>query len=153
MSSTKKAFKPSEAKSLMKKEQLWLPATPEKTSFQGSFYQPRTPQHNNVSITDGILHTSVQRLDTVPLQSMSNWPLSVTCKSVFLAHESMQLCGLSSGDLCRIFVDGEERSIFWAWPQMASEEKIEALMTSEAMCSLSLPGTLSKSQNDGMVKF
>ena len=142
MSSSKKSLKPSEAKSLMKKEQLWLPATPEKNSFQGSFYQPRTPQHKNVSITDGILHTSVQRLDTFPLKSMSNWPLSIMCKSVFLANESMELCGLSCGELCHIFVDGEEKAIFWAWPQKAAEEKIEALMTSEAMCSLSVPGTL-----------
>ena len=142
MSSGKKALKPSEAKSSMKKEQFWLPATPEKTNFQGSsFYQPRTPQPNNVSITDGLLNTSVQRLDTVPLNSMSHWPFSILNKSVFIAHESMQLCGLSSGELCQVFVGGEERAIFWVWPQTASEEKIEAQMTAEAIFLLS-PGKL-----------
>jgi hypothetical protein len=32
-------------KSLSKKEQLWLPATPEKASLQGSFYQPKYASH------------------------------------------------------------------------------------------------------------
>jgi hypothetical protein len=35
-------------------------------------------------------------------------------------------------------VEGEERGIFFAWPQSASDEKIEALMSYEAMASLAL---------------
>ena len=70
---------------------------------------------------------------------MSNWPVSVIGRSIFLAHESMLLCGLGSGDLCQILVDDEERGVFWSWPQTSSsEEKIEALMTWEAMCSLEI---------------
>ena len=126
MSSGKKAQPLSEAKSLSRKEQLWLPGTPEKSSFQGSFYQPRTPQRHNVSIADGMIHTTVAQLDNVPLKSMSNWPISVLSRSLFLAHESMTLCGLGAGELCQVLVDGDERGIYWAWPQSSAEEKIEA---------------------------
>jgi hypothetical protein len=138
MSSGKKAQPLSEAKSLSRKEQLWLPGTPEKSSFQGSFYQPRTPQRHNVSIADGMIHTTVAQLDNVPLKSMSNWPISVLSRSLFLAHESMTLCGLGAGELCQVLVDGDERGIYWTWPQSSAEEKIEALMTWEAICSLCL---------------
>jgi hypothetical protein len=41
MSSGKKAQKSFDAKSLSRKEQLWLPATPEKATFYTHFYQPR----------------------------------------------------------------------------------------------------------------
>ena len=138
MSSGKKAQPLSEAKSLSRKDQLWLPGTPEKSSFQGSFYQPRTPQRHNVSIADGTINTTVAQLDNIPLKSMSNWPISVLCRSLFLAHESMTLCGLGAGEPCQVLVDDEERGIYWAWPQSSSEEKIEALMTWEAICSLCL---------------
>jgi len=138
MSSGKKAQPLSEAKSLTRKDQLWLPGTPEKSSFQGSFYQPKTPQRHNVSIADGMIHTTVALLDNVPLKSMYNWPISVLSRSLFLAHESMTLCGLGAGELCQVLVDDEERGIYWAWPQSSSEEKIEAFMTWEAISSLCL---------------
>ncbi len=138
MSSGKKAQPLSEAKSLTRKDQLWLPGTPEKSSFQGSFYQPKTPQRHNVSIADGMIHTTVALLDNVPLKSMYSWPISVLSRSLFLAHESMTLCGLGAGELCQVLVDDEERGIYWAWPQSSSEEKIEAFMTWEAISSLCL---------------
>ena len=50
----------------------------------------------------------------------------------------MKICGLGSGDLCHVSADGEERGIFGAWPQNFSEDKIEALMSFEAMASMAI---------------
>ena len=95
-------------------------------------------------------------MDTVSLKSMSNWPVSVIGRSLFLAHESMELCGLGSGDLCQIFVDDEDKGVFWAWPQTSpvnEDLKIEALMTWEAMCSLEINSGVEEQKVVSIKKF
>ena len=64
--------------------------------------------------------------------------MSVISRSLFLAHESMKLCGLNCGDFCQVSVKDEIKGIFYAWPQTLLDSKIEAMMSLEAMASLNI---------------
>ena len=117
-------------------KKIYLTSEDQNYSPYQTFLLCRTPQRLDVSISDGILQTGVLQLDSTMLKSASSWPMSVIGRSLFLAQESLKLCGLSCGGLCQVSVEDEVKGIFMAWPQTLLDSKIEAMMSLDAMAAL-----------------